>query len=158
MPALTITAVNAATDTLTITAHGLNTGDGALAVFVPAPGAYPTGLAQLTTYWAIKVDVNNLKLATSSTLAIAGTAVDITSTGSGTIYLLQGLPFRRPRNAAAATQIFSADDNATWDALVAFWNLISAQPQSLLTNGISNRQRGAVRADAIDFAVQPPLQ
>jgi hypothetical protein len=130
MPTLTITAVNAATDTITITAHGLNTGDGFLAIYTAA-GTYPGGLAPVTDYWAIKVDANNVKLATSSTLALAGTAIDITSTGSGTLLLLQGLPYRVPRVTAAGSQVFSADFNAAWAAQVALWNLLTGQAQSV---------------------------
>ncbi len=130
MTALTITAVTPATDTLTIAAHGLNTGDGFIAIYTPN-GSIPGGLAAVTDYWAIRVDANNVKLASSSTNAMAGTAIDITSAGSGTLQLLRNLPYRVPRIAAAGTQVFSADDNATWQSLVAMWNLLTGQAQSI---------------------------
>ncbi len=127
---LAITAVNAATDTLTSAAHGLNTGDGFLGIYTAA-GTIPGGLAPVTDYWAIRVDANNVKLASSSTLAVAGTAIDITSAGSGTLVLQRGLPYRRPRIAAPGVQVFSADDNDAWAALVAQWNLLSGQAQTI---------------------------
>lgn len=76
----TYTAV-AATDLCTLTAHGYLTGD---AVQVSTSSAVPGGLAISTTYYVIFVSANTFKLATTPTNAAAGTAIDITSTGTGT--------------------------------------------------------------------------
>lgn len=133
MPALTITAVNAGTDQLTIAAHGLNTGDGPGTIYTPN-GTIPAGLAPVTDVYAIRVDANTIKLATSSANALLGTAIDITSAGSGTLQLLVGLPYRRPRTAVAGSQIMPADDNATWDSIVALWNFLTGQTQSVFTD------------------------
>ena len=73
---------NAATDQLTAAAHGLSTGDGP--VQVSSFGSFAGGLVAFTNYWVIVVDANTLKLATSFANALAGTAIDITSNGSGT--------------------------------------------------------------------------
>ncbi|HEY6037008.1 MAG TPA: hypothetical protein VIV58_22165 [Kofleriaceae bacterium] len=62
---------------------------------------------------------------------MAGTAINITSNGSGTLLLLQGLPYRVPRIAAALTQVMPGDDNDAWQALVALWNLLTGQTQSV---------------------------
>lgn len=90
----TVSAVSAANNTLTITAHGLSTGDGPIRL--ASTGTLPGGIAASTDYWVIKVDADTIKLA--ATFAgtggadIAGlpsgnpvTPVDITSAGSGTI-------------------------------------------------------------------------
>jgi len=138
MPALTITAVTPAADTLTITAHGLNTGDGFLAIYTDG-GTIPGGLAPVTDYWAIRIDANTIKLATSSANALALIAIDITSAGSGTLQLLYGLPYRRPRImvpravSVPGAQVKSADLNGTFEALQALWSLMSGQAQSIFS-------------------------
>jgi Protein of unknown function (DUF3383) len=67
---------------LTITAHGLNTGDGP--VQLTTTGALPTGLSTATNYWVIKVDANTIQLATSLANALAGTFIVLSSNGTGT--------------------------------------------------------------------------
>lgn len=132
MPAaLTISAVNAGTDQLTVTAHGQVTGNGPAAVFVGAGGVIPGGLAPVTDYWLVVVDANTVKLATSSANALANVTIDITSTGTLPLQLLIGLPYRVPMTAAPGAQIKSANDNSTWGALVALWNLLSGQAQAI---------------------------
>jgi hypothetical protein len=133
MPALNITGVDTATDQLTIVGHGLNTGDGFNAIYSPDGGAIPTGLAPVTDYWAIRVDADHVKLADSSANALAGTAIDITSAGSGTLQLLRGLPYRVPSLVGPGSQVKSADLNATWLALVALWNFLTGQAQAVFT-------------------------
>jgi len=78
----TFTAV-AATDLLTVTKPQIawNTGD---PVTVSTTGTLPAGLAASTVYYVIHVADLTLKLATSSALATAGTAIDITTDGTGT--------------------------------------------------------------------------
>ncbi len=84
-----ITGINTTTDVLTIVNHGLTTGDGPIQV--ASTGTIPAGLTALTNYWIIwpGTSSNELKLATSFANAIAGTAVDITDSGSGTITITQ---------------------------------------------------------------------
>lgn len=49
-------------------------------------GTLPTGISGATTYWAIVVDANTFKIATSRANALAGTpVVDITAAGGGNI-------------------------------------------------------------------------
>lgn len=74
------TEVDVDTDELTIPTHGLATGR---KLTLSTTGVLPTGLAA-GTYYAIAVDANTIKLATSLLLAQAGTAVDITAIGTGT--------------------------------------------------------------------------
>lgn len=136
MPVLTITVVTAASDKLTIPAHGLNTGDAFLRIYTPN-GTIPGGLAPVTDYWAIRADANTIQLATSSANAMAGVQIDITSAGSGTLELLQGLPYAVPRIAANGTSVLPQDDNAAWQALVATWNLLTGQAQTVWTGAIT---------------------
>src|SRR5262245_40193577 len=56
---LTIGSVNTATDALTITGHGLVTGDGPLQL--TTTGTLPAPLALATNYWAVVIDANNIK-------------------------------------------------------------------------------------------------
>ena len=70
----------ATTDICTKTAHGLLTGN---KVRVSSTTTLPAGLAAATTYYVIKIDADTFKLATSAANAAAGTAIDITDTGTG---------------------------------------------------------------------------
>ncbi len=91
---LTISAVDDTADTLTITGHGLLTGDGP--VRIGSTGTVPGGLLAATDYWVIKVDDDTIQLA-ASFVDSGGTqpdgstnpqaAIDITSAGTGTITL-----------------------------------------------------------------------
>lgn len=131
--ALTISAVNPTNDELTIAGHGLNTGDGAAAIYTPDGGTIPGGLAEVTDYFAIVIDANTLKLASSSANALAGTAIDITSAGSGTLLLLLGIPYRRATTYAAKSQVKSVDLDAMQDNLTVLWNLFTGQTQSVFS-------------------------
>lgn len=68
--------VSASTDKITITNHGYYTG---LDVLYTAGNDAIGGLSDQTTYYVIKIDDNNIKLATSKNNAISGTAINITS-------------------------------------------------------------------------------
>lgn len=71
----------AVTDICTKTAHGYLTG---LKVRCTTTTTLPAGLSLATDYFVIKIDANTFKLASSLVNAQAGTAVDITDTGTGT--------------------------------------------------------------------------
>lgn len=94
----TVTIANGANANITWTSHGLTT---AAPIFFETTGALPTGLmaavkssgAQIspftyksnpTLYYAIIVDANTIRAATSIANALAGTAVTTSSAGSGT--------------------------------------------------------------------------
>ncbi len=129
MPAFTFTADNT-NEQLTITAHGLVTGDGP-ATPRNVGGALPAPLVALTEYWIIRVDANTIKLATSQANAIAGTAVNLTTNGTGTNTLEIGIPYRRARTYAALSQVKSADLNAMQDAHTALYDLLTGQAQGI---------------------------
>jgi hypothetical protein len=101
------------TDRLNRTAHGLKTGDGPVRTS-NSGGALPTGLAAATDYFVIwdtttGDDADHFRLATSLANALAGTAIDITSNGTGTQTLNHqagtlspSLPFTVTVNSAGA--------------------------------------------------------
>lgn len=70
----------AVTDICTAAGHGYLTG---LKVQLTTTTTLPAGLALLTDYWVIKLSDNTFSLAASLVNAIAGTAIDITDTGTG---------------------------------------------------------------------------
>jgi hypothetical protein len=77
------TNVDTGADTITFaSAHGFTTTN-AVGLSSPTGGA-PGGLTSGTTYYVIRVSDTVIKLATSSANATAGTAIDLTSQGTGT--------------------------------------------------------------------------
>ena len=72
--------VTVGSDSIAESAHGLELGD---VVVLTTSGVLPAGLSLATNYWAIRVDANNFKLASSLANAEAGTAVDITAAAGG---------------------------------------------------------------------------
>jgi hypothetical protein len=90
LAAFASTAVNTSTDAINVTGHGLVTGQGPLWVD-NVGGALPTGLVAATPYWAIAVDADHFKLASTLANAMGGTAVNITAQGSGTDHVTKGV-------------------------------------------------------------------
>ena len=82
-------SVNTSTEEITITGHGISTGDG----LVYSQGTTVIGgLSNNTTYYVIVVDANTIKLAVSEANANNGTAIDLTTQGTGThTFTTQGL-------------------------------------------------------------------
>jgi len=80
---------------ITINAHPYATGDSV--VYSNKDGTNLSGLTNGTTYYIIKVNANKIKLATSSTNAYAGTAIDITASteDEGETQALQTLTEKR---------------------------------------------------------------
>lgn len=76
---------------VTITAHGLKTGDGK--VRLTTTGALPTGLAVSTNYWIIVIDVNTIAFATSLANAYAGTEITLGGSPSGTNQIIDYTTF-----------------------------------------------------------------
>src|SRR5690606_1450101 len=81
--------VSTSTDAISSTDHGYETG---LKVQVSSSNTLPTGLSVSTDYWVIKSDDNSFQLATSLANAIAGTEIDITGAGSGTLTVTPQIP------------------------------------------------------------------
>ena len=78
---LQITGSSKNNDTLTISSHGLSTGDGPIRV---GGSSLPSPLSSSTNYWVIRSNSNSIKLATSKANAQNGNAVNLTqSNGTG---------------------------------------------------------------------------
>ena len=97
----TVSSVDISADTLTINNHPFTTGE---RVYVSTTGGLPTGLQSLTEYFIINAGVNLIKLAETAADAVAGTAINITTTGSGTLTVANTLYL-----VATANGAFSAD-------------------------------------------------
>jgi hypothetical protein len=98
--------VDSRNDVLTIPNHGHKTGS--KVKYTSASGAVG-GLTSGSTYFTIALNSNSLKLATSLENALAGTAVDLTSTGTGNQMLTPVLVTRfssnRYRNTKAEDRV-----------------------------------------------------
>jgi hypothetical protein len=76
---------SAATDAITLTTHNLYTG---MAIMVSTDsGTLPAELSPNTLYYVIRIDADTFKLATTFANALAGTAINLTTDGSGVLYL-----------------------------------------------------------------------
>jgi len=73
---------SASSDTLTTTSHAFVTADSIKVT--NSGGALPSPLVANTYYFVIRIDANTYKLATTRANAIAGTAINLTSDGTGT--------------------------------------------------------------------------
>jgi hypothetical protein len=78
---LTITT-DALTNTITGTAHGLVTGS---RVRINSDGTVPGGVAAGVDYYAIALSANQFKLAETLAAAVAGTEINLTDGGTGTV-------------------------------------------------------------------------
>jgi len=79
------TNVNHPLDLFEVNSHGYTTGDEV--VFNVDAGVPPNPLVDTTTYWIIRINANQFKVASSEANALAGTAINITSNGSGDFQL-----------------------------------------------------------------------
>ncbi len=78
---LLITALDYATNTITLPSHGFLAGE--LVLYDAKGQTVVNGLTTATPYYIIFIDQDNIKLATTPENAVAGTAVDITDTPAG---------------------------------------------------------------------------
>ena len=81
-------AVNTSNEQITISNHGMSTGQTLL--YDNGGGTALAGLVDDTAYYVIKVDNNTIKLATNSSNATAGTAINLTGTGNNAQTLTLG--------------------------------------------------------------------
>lgn len=80
--------VNTTAETIEIRGYGFETGD---ALVYATTGGAIGNLTSGTTYYAIRVDSDTIKLADSYANAIAGTARNLSAVGTGTTHTLQRL-------------------------------------------------------------------
>lgn len=108
-------------------AHGFST---ALAVLYGTAGGTIGGLVNQTTYYAIPVDANSLKLASSAALAVAGTGIVVTSTGTqlaANSYTLTPLAF----TGTSSFKWQVSNDNLSWsDLAVSSVTVAASDPAS----------------------------
>lgn len=125
-------AISTTLDRLTVTAHALTTGTGP--VRVTASVTVPGGLTAGTDYWAIRIDADTISLAASHDLALALTAIDITSVGSGSIAIvdtadtvLQGAEISRAtrgvRELVLGVQVFAGPAGKGFGTAAPLWTL-----------------------------------
>lgn len=89
-PVRTISAVDTSNDQVTATAHKLTTGS---AVRPTSTGAVPGGLTANSLYFARAVNANTLSFHPTYATAVAGTSkIDLTTSGSGTIKIVENEP------------------------------------------------------------------
>lgn len=75
-------------DYLAIPAHGLNRTGFPIRFDTSPGGVLPSPLVYGEIYYAIVLDADQIKVATSAANALAGTAIDLTSGGTGTLILI----------------------------------------------------------------------
>lgn len=85
----TFTTTNA-TNRINYTAHGYLTGDGPIQVEEGTNNDLPSGLAESTDYFIIRLSADTFSVALTRVLALAGTAVEIADDGTIPNYILQG--------------------------------------------------------------------
>lgn len=103
-------AINLTTDKITSTGNGLTT---ALPVlYTKTAGTSPTPLSVNTTYYAIRIDGNTFQLATTSTGAVAGSAINISSMtqAGGGSFVLTPLGI----TGTAGFKYQQSNDNSNW--------------------------------------------
>lgn len=120
-----LTDVDVTANTITLTAHGFVTG-----LKIPLTGTNLPGGLSATNYWAIVVDANTIKVATSLANAVAGTAVDITT--QGTSVDADFIPTALGNSTFAC---YGTNDNTNFVALTSMTVTISAGGTSLFRLG-----------------------
>lgn len=107
--------VVAASDAITLTGHGLSTGN--KVTYADGGGTQVVGLVDTTDYYVIKVDADTIKLATTAALAYAGTAIAI-SDGVGAAHTL----------TPAVTAVFVSNNGGTATVKLTVGNGIVLNP------------------------------
>lgn len=89
----TVDTVDTTDNELDIASHLYLAGDGP--VRISSSGTLPGGLDASTDYWVIYISSGAIALATSRANALAGTKIDLTSAGSGTITIADTVDTKR---------------------------------------------------------------
>ena len=150
------TAVNIATDTITKTAHTLATGE--TVRYANGGGTDIGGLVTGTTYYAIVVDANNFKLATSAANATAGTAIDLTSVGTGTthciseITVVYTIPANRLAGVGKSARIHVMGVMTTITANTVFGLTIGGAPLSFTVPGAASNVAFEIDVEVFEAA------
>jgi hypothetical protein len=154
----TVSAVTTGTDSLTINNHPFNTGE---RVFISSTAAVPGGLTAGVEYFVIDVDTNTIKLAATAADAAANTAIDITTTGSGTITVAHTKYLEATANGLLSLdgeEVVQGDRVLLKDQAVGFENGIyvvsetgSVSSLAVLTRAEDANEQGELEAGAFTF-------
>jgi len=160
----TVSAVDVATNTLTINNHGFNTGE---RVYVSSTGSLPSAtpaLALNTQYFIINTGTNSVKLATTLANANAGTAIDLTSTGSGVLTVNHTLYLLATANGAASFDGIAAasgdrillknQSNATQNGIYAVTELGDVSTPAVLTRADDSNASTDIQEGSFTFIVE----
>lgn len=80
----TVSTVNTTSESITSPEHGFDVAE-AVMYTTDGTGLVIAGLANNTIYYTIRTNANDFKLATTAPNAIAGTAIDLTTTGGAAV-------------------------------------------------------------------------
>ena len=154
----TVSAVTTGSDSLTINNHPFNVGE---RVYITTTATLPGGLSALTEYFIIDTDVNTIKLATTKANAVGGTAIDLTSTGSGTIVVEHtkyleasgnGLLSVDSTNVVAGDRILLKNQTTTFqNGIYVVTDIGSVSTPAVVTRALDADAQGELEAGAFTF-------
>jgi hypothetical protein len=154
----TVSAVTTGADSLTINNHPFNVGE---RVYITTTATLPGGLSALTEYFIIDTDVNTIKLATTKANAIGGTAIDLTTTGSGTIVVEHtkyieasgnGLLSVDSTNVVAGDRILLKNQTTTFQNGIYVVTVVgSVSTPAVVTRALDANAQGELEAGAFTF-------
>lgn len=123
------TAFSLTTDVITITSHGLATGEGVL--FSTGTNSTIAPLVWGTTYYAIAKDANNLYLATSSSNALTGLFINLTSSSTAATHSFTLTPV--PLTGAMQINVSQSNDGTNFTPLTTTVNGVSITPMQIVS-------------------------
>lgn len=146
-----VSSVDPAADTIiTASNHGYGTG---FAVWLGTGGfTTPGNLSNGTTYYAIKVNNNQLKLATTKANAVLGTGIDLTTLAGGGTFSLN--PVVMPATTGSGFRWQASNDNSTFVDL----SVSSITVIPTLTSGTTSWDLGTVNYRYYRFKYLTPAQ
>lgn len=136
--AKTIQLVSASIDEIRIDAHGI-ADDVAVRVRAPSGGTIPGGLSAATTYYKRPATVNPTADYIKLSLTPGGAAVDITSSGSGTLEILVGAVVSSARPEADTAAWGEVEATNRWrfqDEIVSSKSARASSIQYVITPGV----------------------
>lgn len=161
----TVSAVTIGSDSLTVNSHPFDTGD---RIFISSTGTIPGGLSALTEFFVIDTDANTIKLASTKANAIANTAIDITSTGSGTIVVAHTKYLEATGNGLLSIDgenVVLGDRVLLKDQTIAFQNGIytvtvigDVSTAAVLTRAADANEQGELEAGSFTFIFEGATQ
>lgn len=152
--------VNVTTDEMAIPSNeSLFTGT---VIVLNTSGAVPGGLTANTTYYVIRVSATSVKLATSMANAVAGTAINLTSQGSGThsltvTYTTRNLGDRGGEDTHAMAITEMPAHTHTFSAVQNVSGAVAAAAGGSGNKGVSSNSTGATGGSSSHNVMDPFL-